>query len=109
MKSFTLDEEYICDVSVVTYMKFQNGDEPNEEELLNVLKYGRNRSISNKDHDEFTKLRDQLEAEGYIKTQRNCWNGDSVIKPFMFNGKKFKKGERFVCGAAMKSHLKYMK
>jgi hypothetical protein len=27
----------------------------------------------------------------------------------MFNGKKFIKGERFVCGAAMKSHLKYMK
>jgi hypothetical protein len=109
MKSFTLDEEYICDVSVVTYMKFENGDEPNAKELLNILKYGRDRCITSKDHDEFTKLRDQLEQEGYIKTQRNCWNGDTVLKPFLFNDKKFVKGERFVCGSAMQGHLKYMK
>ena len=64
---------------------------------------------SSEDHPEFTKVREQLCVDGYIRIQRSWWNGDKVIKPFTFNNKKFRKGEKFPCAAAMKGHLKYMK
>jgi hypothetical protein len=64
---------------------------------------------SSEDHPEFAKLRDSLEQRGYIKTQRNCWNGDDVIKTFTFNDKKFKKGDRFPSACAMSGHLKFSK
>lgn len=105
--NFELLDEYLTDVTIVTYMKFADGDEPNEEELLNILKYGRNKTIHSEDHPEFAKLRNQLEAEGYIKTCRQSWNGDHALKTFTLNGKIFNKGDRFPCGAAIRSFLKY--
>ena len=64
-------------------------------------------AISNDDHPEFAKLREQLGQDGYIKIERSWWNGDRVTKPFTLNGTKFKAGEPFPCGAAMRSHMKF--
>lgn len=61
------------------------------------------------DHPEFTKLRDKLEAEGYIQTERTYWNGDRVLKPFMLNGNKFDKGEKFCCASALDIKFKVAK
>jgi hypothetical protein len=101
---FTIDEQYICDVTVRTEHDFvKDRDNPTHEDLIKILKgYDKGCTISNKDHDEFTKLRNQLEELGYIKTQRNWWNGDVVLKPFYLNGWRFKKNHKFPCAAALK-------
>lgn len=101
---FTIDESYICDVTVRTEHDFiKDRNNPTHEDLIKVLKgYDKAYTISNKDHDEFTKLRNQLEELGYIKTQRNWWNGDVVLKPFYLNGWRFKKNHTFPCAAALK-------
>jgi hypothetical protein len=105
---FTIPEEYITDVIVRTEYDFvKDRSNPTPEEIIKILKgYDKSVSISNKDHDEFTKLRNQLEDLGYIKTQRNWWNGDVVLKPFTLNGMKFKKKSQFSCAAAMKVSFK---
>ena len=54
------------------------------------------------DHPSFTRLRNHLEAEGYIQTSRNSRNGDSVLKEFYLNGVKFVPGDRFFSACAMK-------
>ena len=66
-------------------------------------------SIGSDDGPEFKALRNQLEELGYIKCQRGWWNGDRVVKPFQLNGLKFKKNEQFLSGAAMKSHLEFLR
>jgi len=53
------------------------------------------------DHPEFTKLRDMLQQQGYISTERSWINGDRVLKPFSLNTLKFKIGEQFPCAAAL--------
>lgn len=64
--------------------------------------------VENDDHPEFKLLREQLGQDGYIKIERSWWNGDQVTKPFTLNGKKFKTGDRFPCGAAMKTHMQFI-
>lgn len=61
------------------------------------------------DHPKFAALRNKLEKLGYIKTWREIWNGDRVLKPFVLNGVKFKKGDQFSCGAALGNMLKSKK
>ena len=101
---FTIDEQYICDVIIRTEHDFiKDRNNPTHDELIKILKgHDKSVSISNKDHDEFTKLRDRLEELGYIQTRRNCWNGDTVLKPFYLNSWRFKKNHRFPCAAALK-------
>jgi hypothetical protein len=108
---FTIPEEYICDVTVRTEHDFiEDRNNPTHDDLIKILKgYDKAVSISSKDHDEFTKLRNQLEAEGYIQTVRNCWNGDRVLKPFYLNGWRFKKNHRFPCAAALKVSIECAK
>jgi hypothetical protein len=104
---FTIPEEYITDVQVVQeYDYIRDRDNPTHEELIKAL-LGHDKSVTtySKDHDEFTKLRDQLEAEGYIKTQRGWWNGDVVLKPFYLNGWRFKRNHKFPCAAALKTSI----
>lgn len=107
LKQFTIDERYICDVTVRTehdYIKDRNN--PTHEDLIKILKgHDKSVSISNKDHDEFTKLRDKLDFLGYIKTERSWWNGDRVIKGFKLNEWTFRKGEKFPCAAAMNNSI----
>ena len=104
---FTIPEEYITDDTVRTeYDYVKDRDNPTHEDIIKILKgYDKGYSISSKDHDEFTKLRNQLEAEGYIKCERGWWNGDRVLKPFYLNGWKFKKNHKFPCASALKSSI----
>jgi hypothetical protein len=106
---FTIDEQYICDVTVrIEHDFIKDRKNPTEEDFIKILKgYDKSVSISNKDHDEFTRLRNQLEELGYIKCERGWWNGDRVLKPFMMNEWKFHKGHKFPCAAAMKSSISY--
>lgn len=101
---FTIPEEYLTSVMVRTEHDFvKDRSNPTAEEIIKILKgYDKSISISSKDHDEFTKLREQLAELGYIKIQRGWWNGDEVLKPFTLNGFKFKKNGGFCCAAAMK-------
>jgi hypothetical protein len=62
--------------------------------------------IKHIDHPGFTRLRDELENKGYIKTERNCWNGDTVLKAFRLNDHWFEEGDTFPCAAAMKNMFK---
>lgn len=108
--NFDIDEKYICDVTIRTeydYIKDRNN--PTHDDLIKILKgWDKGYSISNKDHDEFTKLRNKLEELGYIETQRGWWNGDRVLKPFTLNNKhKFRKGHKFPCAAALQSSIRY--
>lgn len=107
LKQFTIDETYICDVMVREECDFiKDRNNPTPEDLIKILKgCDKSYSISHKDHDEFTKLRNQLEELGYIKTQRGWWNGDRVIKGFKLNEWTFKKGEKFSCAAAMRGSI----
>lgn len=101
---FTIDDQYLTSVSIRKEYNCLTGDK--EEDLIKVLKgYDKIISHGSEDHPEFTKLRNSLEESGYIKTVRNHWNGDTVLKPFTLNGLRFKKGEKFCCGCAMKGHI----
>jgi hypothetical protein len=100
LKQFTIDEQYITDVSVRVEHRQEIKD---KHDLLKAIKNPVvMSSISSKDHDEFTKLRDQLESLGYIETQRSWWNGDRVLKSFKLNEWTFRRGHRFPCAAAMR-------
>jgi hypothetical protein len=100
---FTLSEKYMTSVKDRReYDCLDNLDNPTPEDIVKILK-GSHKIVTfgNKDHDEFTKLRNQLEELGYIKCERRWWNGDVVLKPFTLNGFKFKKDQRFPCASAM--------
>ena len=104
---FEINEAYICDVIVRKEHDFiEDRNNPTHDDLIKILKgYDKAVSTYSKDHDEFTKLRNQLEELGYITTVRNCWNGDTVIKEFYLNGWRFKKNHKFPCAAALKNSI----
>ena len=104
LKEFVIDDQYIRDVTVRTEHDFvKDRSNPTNEELIKILKgWDKSVSISNKDHDEFTKLRNQLEELGYIQTQRGWWNGDRILKSFKLNGWTMRKGHKFPCAAALR-------
>jgi hypothetical protein len=107
LKQFTIDEKYICDVMVREEHDFiKDRNNPTPEDIIKCLKgYDKSVSIYNKDHDEFTKLREELGQLGYIEIQR-CWsNGDRVTKGFKLNEWTFKKGDQFSCASAMKNSI----
>ena len=111
LREFSIDEQYVTDVTVRTETSMlKNPDDPTPEDLIKILRgHDKMISISNKDHDEFTKLRNQLEELGYIKTERGWWNGDRVIKGFKLNGFPLKKGEKFLCAGAMRGAMSFAK
>ena len=111
LREFFIDENYITDVTVRTVTStLTNPDDPTPDDLIKILKgHHQMISFSNKDHDEFTKLRNQLEELGYIETERGWGNGDRVIKGFKLNGFPLKKGERFYCAGAMRGAMSYAK
>jgi hypothetical protein len=109
LRQFTIDESFICDVIVRTEHDFiKDRNNPTHEDIIKVLKgYDKSVSISTKDHDEFTKLRNQLEELGYIKCERGWWNGDRVLKGFRLNEFTFKKDDKFCCAGAMKGSIAF--
>jgi len=105
---FTIDPEYLTDVTIReewnTYTR--NGRVPTAEEVLLILQGKGNVIVTaSTDHPEFTRLREQLGEQGYIKIERGWINGDRVTKPFTLNGLKFKVGEQFSCAGAMGTHF----
>ena len=109
LRQFTIDEQFICDV--IVHKKWGMYDHiPHEdlkpEQLIKILK-GEDRcsSTSNKDHDEFTKLREHLGELGYISIQRGWWNGDRVLKGFKLNEWTFLKGEKFCSAGALRTSI----
>ena len=91
MKKFRIAKKYITDIREEKTIVFQSESGERTEGT----------SIGFKDHPKFTELRDKLESQRYIETERNFWNGDRVLKPFYLNGKKFNFGEKFPCAAAL--------
>jgi hypothetical protein len=104
LKEFFIDDQYITDEMIRNEYDFiEDRSNTTHEDLIKILKgHDKSYSISNKDHDEFTKLRNQLESLGYIKIQQGWWNGDRVVKSFKLNGWTFRKGHKFPCAAAMR-------
>lgn len=104
LKQFIIDNQYIADVMVRKEYDFiKDRNNPTHEDLIKILKgHDKSYSVSNKDHDEFTKLRNQLEELGYIKTERGWWNGDRILKSFKLNGWTMRKGHKFPCAAALR-------
>lgn len=107
LKQFTIDEKFICDVTVRTEFDLvKDRNNPTYDDLIKILKgYDKMVSTSNKDHDEFTKLREELGRLGYIEIQRGWWNGDRVLKSFKLNEWTFRKGHKFTCAAAMSNSI----
>ncbi len=78
------------------------------EDLVKVLQgKGNHSSMGSDDSEEFKALRNQLEAEGYIRCERGWWNGDRVLKTFFLNEVRFDRDDQFSSGAAMKLHLQF--
>ncbi len=111
LKEFFIDESYICDVVVRKEYDFiKDRNNITNEDLIKIIKgWDKAVTIGNKDHDEFTKLRNHLEELGYIKTERRWWNGDRVLKSFKLNGWTFRKGHKFPCAAAMRVSIECAK
>jgi hypothetical protein len=106
---FTIDESKKFDVTIHSvYSYLENPENPTADDLIKILK-GTHQytSVFNEDSPEFKSLRNQLEAEGYIKCERSWLNGDRVLTPFTLNGVKFEVDGKFCCGGAMSSHLKW--
>lgn len=111
-KNFVINDACVTNEIVVREWGLYDGipeHELTDEQLLKMIKgEDRCRSVSDRDHPEFDRLREQLAQEGYIEIQRGWWNGDKVLKPFRLNGKLFRRHDQFPCGAAMRGHLKFM-
>jgi hypothetical protein len=104
MKNFYLDTAHFESVTIHRKWNiYAERKNPTADDIVSILQgKGDCSTIHNEDHPEFAKLRNQLEKEGFIHTQRTWSNGDSVLKPFYLNGAKFKLHDKFPCAAAMK-------
>jgi competence protein ComGC len=111
IKEFIIAPEYLTDVTIrKDHSVKKSFGEATDDDLIKTLKgQGECYSISSEDHPEFAALRNQLEAEGYIQTERQWWNGDRVSKRFRLNGVLFDREEQFPCAMAMAGHLKFAK
>jgi hypothetical protein len=111
IQEFTIDPTYFASVTVIeNYSMYKSipREELTDEQLIKIIK-GEDRvgSVSSKDTEEFTELRNTLEIRGYIKVELSWWNGDEVLRPFYLNSVLFKKADTFPCAGAMKNHLKF--
>ena len=108
LTEFYIDLQYLVDTPVHTVIStLENPADPTPDDLIKILKGTHAiHMFGNKDHDEFTRLRNQLEQLGYISTQRTYWNGDRVLKSFKLNGWIIRKGSNFPCAAALGISIK---
>lgn len=106
-KEFYIDEAYLCSVPVnIVYSRPIKTNQDLIDTLKNPIII---KSFSTIDHPEFTKLREQLGADGYIEIERGWWNGDRVLKQFRLNGFLFRKNSKFPCAEAMRVSIKVAK
>ncbi len=99
MKSFRIKKEYLTSVPYTVDSSIILSDGFTMEGKIQ----------GSTDHPEFTKLRNNLEKLGYIKTERTYWNGDRVLKPFSINGMKLDKGQQFCCASALGNQISVRK
>jgi hypothetical protein len=111
LKQFYLDETLDWEVSIYKeWNSYLVKDTVTDKDLVEVIKgKGKCSIMGSDDGPEFKALRNQLEELGYIKCQRQWWNGDRVVKPFRLNGIKFTKGEQFSSGSALKFHMEFLR
>ena len=109
LAKFYLDESAMVDQYYKeTVNPYAGRDDLTDEELLKAIAgHGIYTVSGSRDHPDFAALRDLLEEQGFITTQRNCWNGDRVVKPFLLNGVEFKEGAKFPCAVAMRHHIEW--
>ena len=89
---FTIDPKFLTDVHYKT-----------EIVMVDLEGNEHTGTISgSKDHPEFDQLRTLLNLSGYIRCE-TWWNGDTVLKPFSLNKKRFKVGDTFYCAVALKT------
>jgi hypothetical protein len=105
--TFEIAPEYLTSVTIHRKWGLYDHLETLTPEQLLIVLAGKDRcsSTHSEDHPEFAKLRNQLEAGGFIQTSRNSWNGDYALKSFILNGVRFDKGDRFKSGCAIKWDL----
>lgn len=104
---YSIDPQYVTDIIIhEQWSVHEDKTELTTEQLVDVL-LGSDRcsSYHTEDHPEFARLRDQLESDGYIVTERRWWNGDSVLKKFTLNGVVFNPGDQFPSAAALQFRL----
>jgi len=104
LKQFKLKREHITSVSHSQRMVLEVPEEARA--LFKIFEHSQDSKLEGDahsiiDHPEFTKLRNKLEKQGYIKIEHEWINGDRVVKPFSLNGFKFKKHMQFPCASAM--------
>jgi len=91
IRSFRIDKKYLTSVDDTRDITFVM---PSGEKVEGTI-------MGRKDHPKFTEFRNKLEKLGYIKTERSWVNGDRALKPFIINGMKLKKGDKFCCACAL--------
>ena len=105
---FEIDPAYLTDVTVTkTYYPHQESESVTADQLMEILKSLPVVSTSAIDHPEFTRLREQLESEGYVCVERAGWNGDRVLLPFSLNGHEFQPGDQFSCAPALGAEFRF--
>jgi GTP1/Obg family GTP-binding protein len=104
--NFEIDPNSLCQVTIreqYSMYKHIKQEDLTPDQVFKIIK-GEDicTTTSSDDHPEFKELRNTLEDQGFIKTERTWWNGDRVLKTFTLNGAIFRKGEKFCSGAAIK-------
>lgn len=104
MINFDIDPTSFVSITITkNYYRYSGRTDLTAAETMELIKNPiTSTSTSSVDHPDFAALRDLLGELGYIKIQRNSWNGDSVIKPFRLNTAKFAVNETFRCACAIK-------
>jgi hypothetical protein len=109
---FEIAEEYMTSVSTRTVVyDLENEENPTENDLLKIMQgtHIKYTVSGSDDHPEFTKFRNSMSEDGFIKIERGWWNGDMVLVPFYLNGKYFQVGDQFPSAPAMAGYLKFIK
>lgn len=81
------------------------------EELLTdcLVKYsweGYGAVTTHADHPAFVEVRMRLNKQGYIQIpDYPCWNGDRVLKRFIFNDFQLEPGDTFYCAGAWSTKI----
>ena len=104
LKQFKLKREHITSVSHTERMVLEVPEVARV--LFKIFNHSQNSKLEGDaysiiDHPEFTKMRNRLEKQGYIKIEHGWINGDRAVKPFSFNGFKFKVHDKFPCAEAL--------
>lgn len=84
---FTVDPSCLCDIHV----SYSYIDEA-----------GNSRGLQHSvEHPTMAAVRSLLHKQGYLVNNSGSVNGDTVVKPFVFNGEYYDVDQRFLCAAAL--------